>query len=143
MSIRKIKEKVLHGKCENCLRENRGLQMHHMTPRVLLGGDGAFNRIALCSLCERFLHFRHNNKELAKKFYNKEKILHNSEMKSFGEYVRQHPNMTGKSKKIMFMVFRDFRMWKKGMKECRIENGLCMTHGFSVSETVKCPMEGK
>lgn len=142
MSIRKIKEKVLHGKCENCLRENRGLRMHHMTPRVLMGGDGAFNRIALCSLCERFLHFRHSNFSLAKNFDSAEKIKGNAEMKMFGKFVREN-DMTGVKAKSMYMVFQEFRKWKKGMKECRIEDGLCMTHGYSVSETVKCPMGGK
>jgi len=123
MSIRKIREKVMHGKCENCLREDRGLRMHHMVPRHLMGGDGAFNRIALCSLCERFLHFRHSNEELKRRFYAAEKITGNAEMKKFGEYVRAHPTMRGKSAKIMAMVHRDFRMWKKGVNAQKEEIG--------------------
>ena len=44
-------------RCQRC-GSSRGLQVHHMQPRSLLGGDVEENLITLCSVCHREIHLR-------------------------------------------------------------------------------------
>jgi 5-methylcytosine-specific restriction endonuclease McrA len=44
-------------RCQRC-GSSQDLQVHHMQPRSLLGGDVEENLITLCSVCHREIHVR-------------------------------------------------------------------------------------
>jgi len=59
-SYRTLRERVLRRdgwRCQRC-GSSEDLQVHHMQPRSLLGGDVEENLITVCSGCHREIHLR-------------------------------------------------------------------------------------
>lgn len=102
---------ILHcGICENCQR-NRKIRMHHMKPIATKGKNGKYNRIKLCFQCERWLHFKHTNEDLAENFDTKDKIIQDFEMQMFARFLNMQQDLTPKdwsAKRIQLQ----FNHWK-------------------------------
>lgn len=74
-------------KCQLCQREVSHITLHHLIPKEEGGKNSG--KVQLCQPCHSTIHFNFTNKELAKFYFNLERIIDSGRLSTFLKWIKK------------------------------------------------------